>query len=63
MQLICFGCGELGHFATQCPLKKGKEEASDSKAAPTKDDKEGEDDDCAMSAHAPLEKKWGDMEL
>lgn len=59
----CFKCGELGHFATQCPRKKGKEEASDSKAAPKKVDKEGEDDDCATSAHVPLEKRWSDMEL
>ena len=22
-----------------------------------------EDDDCVMSAHVPLEKKWGDIEL
>lgn len=26
-------------------------------------DKEGEDDDCAMSAHASLEKRCGNMEL
>jgi len=25
-------------------------------------DKE-DDDDCAMNAHAPLEKRWGDIEL
>ena len=59
----CFKCGQLGHYATQCPWKKGKEEASESKVAPAKVDTEGEDDDCAMSAHAPLEKRWGDMEL
>ena len=29
----CFHCGELGHYATQCPRKKNKGEASDSKAA------------------------------
>ena len=45
------------------PSKEGKGEGSESKAALAKADKEGEDDDCAMSAHAPLEKRWGDMEL
>jgi len=44
--------------------KKGKEEKSDSKAAPAQADKEGDDDDdYAMSDHAPLEKRWGDIEL
>jgi len=59
----CFNCGELGHYATRCPRKKGKGEASDSKAALANEDKDVEDDDCAMSAHAPLEKRWGNMEL
>jgi len=60
----CFHCGELGHYATQCPRKKNKGEDFDSKAAPSKAEKEVEtDDDCAMSAHAPLEKRWGDIEL
>ena len=59
----CFRRGELGHFTTQCPRKKGKEEKSDSKAAPTKVDKENDDEDCAISAHAPLEKRCGDIEL
>jgi len=52
----------MGHFATQCPRKKGKEEKFDSKVAPVQADKE-DDDDCTMSAHAPLEKRWGDIEL
>ena len=48
----------------QCPRKKNKGEASNSKAAPARVEKEiEEDDDCAMSAHVPLEKKWGDIEL
>ena len=59
----CFKCGELGHYATQCPWKKDKEEASKLKVTSAKADGEGEDDDRAMSAHAPLEKRWGDMEL
>ena len=60
----CFHCGELGHYANQCPRKKNKGEASDSKATLAKAEKEVKiDDDCAMSAHAPLEKRWGDIEL
>jgi len=58
-----YRCGELCHFVTQCPRKKGKEEKSDSKAAPVKADKEDDDEDWAMSAHAPLEKRWGNIEL
>jgi len=45
-------------------LKKGKGEASDSKAALANAEKDVEThNDCAMSAHAPLEKRWGDIEL
>ena len=56
----CFNCGDLGHFTNSCPKKKDKG-ASDSKAATTNDD--GSDDDVAMSAHAPREKRWGDMDI
>lgn len=60
----CFHCGELGHYATQCPRKKSKGEASETKATPTRVEKEVEtDDDCAMSAHTPLERKCGDIKL
>eukprot|EP00253_Pinus_taeda_P014291 PITA_14291 len=60
----CFNCGELGQYANRCPRKKSKGEASNSKVASVRSEKEvEEDDDCAMSAHVPLEKKWGDIEL
>lgn len=60
----CFNCGELGHYANWCLRKKTKGEASDSKETPTKVEKEVEEDvDCAMSAHVPLEKRWGNIEL
>lgn len=54
----CFNCEELGHYASQCPRKKSKGEAFETKAAPIRAEKELEtDDDCAMSAHTPLERK------
>jgi len=60
----CFNWRELGHYANQCLGKKNKGEASDSKAMPVRAEKEvEEDDDCAMSAHVPLEKRWGDINL
>lgn len=49
---------QLDHYANQCLRKKNKGEASDSKAVPTKVEKEvEEDDDYAMSVHIPLEKR------
>ena len=54
----------MGHYATQCLRKKSKGEAFKTKVAPTRAEKEMEtDDDYAMSAHMPLERKWGDIEL
>ena len=59
----CFNCGELGHYASQCPRKKGKGEASDSRATIAKAEKDVDtDDNCAMSSHAPLDKRWGNIE-
>jgi len=63
-KIKCFHCGELSHYATQCPRKKSKGESFETKAAPARAEKEVDtDDNCAMSAHAPLEQKWGDIEL
>lgn len=63
-KIKCFHYGELGHYATQCPRKKSKGESSETKAMPARAKKEVlKDDDSAMSAHAPLKRKWGDIEL
>ena len=44
-------------------MKKSKGEASETKAALARVKEVETDDHCAMSAHTPLERKWGDIEL
>ena len=50
----------MGHFTSQCPLKKkDKDEKHDPKVAVAKI----EQDEFAMSAHGSRGEKWGDIEL
>ena len=59
-KIKCFRCGELGLYATQCPLKqKDKDEKHDPKAASTKIE-EGE---FAMVTQIRPRERWGDLEL
>ena len=60
-KIMCFRCGEMGHYAIQCPLKKkDKEEKEDPQAGAAKIEAEK---DCAMLAHIPKGEKWADLEL
>ena len=60
-KIKCFWCGEMGIYATQCPLKKNdKEEKEDPHAGATKIEVEK---DCAMLAHIPKGEKWVDLDL
>ena len=60
-KIKCFRCGEMGHYTTQCPLKKkDKEEKEDQQAGAAKIEARR---DCAMLAHIPKGEKWADLEL
>lgn len=49
----------MGHYATQCPLKKkGKDEKHDLKATPAKIEEE-----FAMTAEIPPRGRWANLEL
>ena len=59
-KINCFRCGELGHYATQCPLKKkDKDEKHDQNTASTKI----EEEEFAMVAHIHPRERWGDLVL
>jgi len=55
----CFRCGEMGHYATRCHLrKKVKDEKHDPKVAAGKIE-----DEFAMRAEIPPGGRWADLEL
>jgi len=59
-KIKCFRWGELGHYATQCPLKKkDKDEKHDPKAASAKIKEE----EIFMIAQIPPGERWGHLEL
>jgi len=58
-KIKCFRYDEMGHYATQCTLrKKDKDEKHDLKAAPAKIEEE-----FTMTVEIPPRGRWVDLEL
>jgi len=60
LNIKCLRCGEYGHYATHCPLRKrDKDEKHGPKAAPMKI----EEDEYAMTTEIPPGGRWDDLEM
>jgi len=59
----CLRCGELGHYNTQCPLRK--EEKQDQQATSTEIDKLSSrlEEEFSMVTDIPPGVRWGDLVL
>jgi len=57
-KIKCFWCCEIGHYATQCPLKNEKDEKHDPKATSAKIEEE-----LAMISQILSGERWGDLVL
>lgn len=65
-KIKCFKCVEMGHYSTQCPLRKrDKEEKHDQQAASADIDRLSSrlEEEFAMIVEMPLGVRWGDLEL
>lgn len=62
----CFRRGELGHYNTQCPLRKrDKEEKHDQEATSVEINRLSSrmEEEFTMCAYIPLGVRWGDLVL
>ena len=62
----CFICSELGHYSTQCPLRKrDKEEKQDQQAASAEIDRlfSRSEEELSMIIDIPPGVRWGDLVL
>jgi hypothetical protein len=63
----CFACGEMGHYARQCPKKKKKKKQQDGTATTTEEDEFTAQfvRECAFiscfSVDAPFNVRWRDI--
>lgn len=65
-KIKCFRYGELGHYGTQCPLRKmDKEEKQNKQAASAEINKMSSIlvEEFAMIIELPIAVRWGDFEL